>query len=38
MSLFVADPEECLRDGVCVDECPRYLICGAMPIGYARYG
>jgi nitroreductase/NAD-dependent dihydropyrimidine dehydrogenase PreA subunit len=26
MSLFVVDREKCLRDGFCVDECPRFLI------------
>jgi nitroreductase/Pyruvate/2-oxoacid:ferredoxin oxidoreductase delta subunit len=26
MSLFVVDPEKCALDGVCVDECPAYII------------
>jgi nitroreductase/NAD-dependent dihydropyrimidine dehydrogenase PreA subunit len=26
MTLFVVDRERCLRDGICMDECPRYLI------------
>ncbi|MCL5025591.1 MAG: nitroreductase family protein [Chloroflexi bacterium] len=26
MSLFLVDREKCLRDGVCVDECPRFII------------
>lgn len=26
MSLFAVDPAKCQRDGVCVDECPRFLV------------
>ena len=34
MSLFVVDQELCLRDGICVAECPRYLIEAPTPDAY----